>query len=78
MLLALFYIFLAYLLYNLVFKLIIPIYRTTKQVRKGFREMQEKMNGQAAGGGQTPKNNSSSTPKNSKVGDYIDFEEVRD
>ena len=76
MLTYLFYFFLAYLLYRLVFNFIIPIYRTTRQVKKGFREMHERMNGR-------PQNNTqqnASAPKGSdkpKVGEYIDFEEVK-
>jgi hypothetical protein len=70
MLLYFFYFFLAYMLYQLVFKFILPIYRTTKQVRRGFRDMQDRMNGQP---------NEGPTPKQAKpVGDYIDFEEVKE
>ncbi len=74
----LFYFFLVYLLYQLVFKFILPIYRTTKQVKRGFRDIRERMNGHANANG-SQKN--SGSPKNSatkKAGDYIDFEEVKD
>ena len=79
MLQYLFYAFLIFLAYRLVFYLIIPIYKTTKQVKKQFREMHSRMedhinqqqaNQQAAG----PR------PENKKEqvgGDYIDFEEVK-
>jgi hypothetical protein len=73
----LFYGFLAYLLYRLVFHFIIPIYRTTRQVKKSFRNMQEQMRqhsnpqDQKTGKGQP---NRGAT----KVGDYIDFEEVKE
>ena len=75
----LFYFFLAYLLYRLIFNFIIPVYRTTQQVKRGFREMNERMNGQA--NENNPEGNSTSRAKNSdkkKVGDYIDFEEIKD
>jgi len=79
MLTYLFYIILAYSLYQLIFKFILPIYRTTRQIKKGFREMQERMHGQG------PQTNSQQQPstdkaaeKNKKVGDYIDFEEVKE
>ena len=75
---VLFYAFLAYLLYRLVFSFIIPIYRTTKQVKKGFRDMQEQMR-QHTGPQEQPAQNSQSAKSNTtKVGDYIDFEEVKD
>ena len=73
MLLFFFYFFLAYMLYQLVFKFILPIYRTTKQVRRGFRDMQDRMNGH------TPETGApASKPAQKPVGDYIDFEEVKD
>ena len=75
MFLFLFYFFLAYMVYQLVFKFILPIYRTTKQVRRGFSDMQDKMNGQTNG-------ETFSKPhtghKSKPVGDYIDFEEVKE
>ncbi|MBD0277000.1 MAG: DUF4834 family protein [Bacteroidota bacterium] len=75
----LFYFFLAYLVYQLVFHFIIPIYRTTQQVKRGFREMNERMNGQeqntTSGQKQTATQNGSNSDK---VGEYIDFEEIKD
>jgi len=87
MLKYLFYIFLAYMLYQVVFKLIIPIYRTTRQVKKSFRQMQEQMNAHANGPGYTNgqpyqsvngQQTNNSTPKETKAGEYIDFEEIKD
>ena len=71
-----FYLFLAYILYQLVFKFIIPIYRTTRQVKKGFREMQERVNDQMQG--QPPYGPEAQPRKEEKgnLGDYIEFEEV--
>jgi hypothetical protein len=74
MLLFLFYLFLAYLAYQLIFNFVLPIYRTTKQVRRGFRDMQDRMNGHAAAQSGQP----ASKPEEKKVGDYIDFEEVKE
>ena len=61
-----------------MFNFIIPVYRTTKQVRKQFREMhdraEEHMKKQQA-------DQQATTPqpetKKEQVGDYIDFEEVK-
>ncbi len=74
----LFYFFLAYLLYQLVFKFIIPIYRTTKQVKRGFRDMHERMNGHANANGSQKNSGSPKSSGTKKAGDYIDFEEVKD
>lgn len=73
-----FELFVLYLLYKLVFELIIPVAKTTKQVKKQFvdmsAQMQEKMNQQQS----TGYNNTKTTPTPStKNEDYIDFEEVK-
>jgi hypothetical protein len=73
------YLFIAYTLYQLIFKFILPVYRTTRQIKKGFREMQERMQGQGQqpyGQGAQPANQPSE--KNKVAGDYIDFEEVKE
>lgn len=78
MLRYLFYAFLIYLAYRLIFHFIIPIYKTTRQVKKQFREMhsrmEDQMNQQQANQ-QTmpPKQEDKKTP----AGDYLDFEEVK-
>lgn len=72
MLLFLFYFFLAYMAYQLIFNFVLPIYRTTRQMRRGFRDMQNGMNGQTAN------QQTTSRPKGKPVGDYIDFEEVKE
>jgi Sec-independent protein translocase protein TatA len=72
------YVFLAYLLYKIVFGFIIPVYKTTRQVKKGFREMHkrmsEQMNAQQNYSTQAAPQPSS---QNEKKEDYIDFEEIK-
>jgi hypothetical protein len=69
---------LAWFLYNLIFRFILPVYRTSKQMKKKFSEMhqqmQEHMNQQ-----QGFDNNASAqkTPSQKPAGDYIDFEEIK-
>ena len=79
MLRYLFYAFLIYLAYRLVFHFIIPIYKTTKQVKKQFREMhsrmEDHMNQQQAN--QQTTYSSTENKKEQVGGDYIDFEEVK-
>ncbi len=75
----LFFTFLFYLLFKLVFDFILPVYRTTRKLKKGFREMHQKMQEGASNGTNGPQQNAS--PKKNKKepsGDYIDFEEVKD
>jgi hypothetical protein len=76
----LFLAFIAYLVFRVVFDFILPVYRTTKKVRKGFREMQEQMN-QHSGQHRQKESYSTQNPNtNNKgsVGEYIDFEEIKD
>ena len=85
MLRFLLYLLLAWFLYNLIFKFIIPVYRASKQMRQQFKKMQETMQEQqrqyqeANGGFSTKGYQPSTPPKTSanKGGEYIDFEEVK-
>ena len=73
----LFYAFLLYLAFKLVFDLIIPVYRTTRKLKKGFREMQQKMNQHAEQYNQQTAPPQVKETEKSKAGDYIDFEEIK-
>lgn len=74
----LFYGFLLYLFYKLVFHFIIPIYKTTRQVKKSFRNMQEQMRQHTDPQARQTETMRQKTPGSNKAGDYIDFEEVKD
>ena len=78
MLRYLFFAFLIYLAYRLVFHFIIPIYKTTRQVKKQFREMHSRMEDNMR---QQPPHQQPATPatenKKQQAGDYIDFEELK-
>ena len=72
----LFYAFLLYLGYKLVFDFIIPVIRTTRQVKRGFREMKNRMGENSFSQGTTQPQ---PEPKKKEVpGDYIDYEEVKE
>jgi hypothetical protein len=75
MILFLFYIFLFYLFYKLLFDFIIPVFRTTRRVRRSFREMHEQMNPKTGQPFQKQAD-PSKQPKADKD-DYIDFEEIK-
>ena len=64
---------LIYILYKVVFDLIIPVYKTTQKIKRGFRDMHNQMNQQSSS--QQPP--SPKPDKKEKEGDYIDFEEVK-
>jgi len=72
------YAFLIYLAYRLVFHFIIPIYKTTRQVKNQFREMHSRMQDDMS---QPPPHQQPATTasenKKHQAGDYIDFEELK-
>lgn len=75
------YAILAWFLYNIIVKFVVPLYITTKQVKKQFSEMKERAN--AYTNGQNPNYpdqdgyNTKATPEKEKAGEYIEFEEVK-
>ena len=77
------YVFLVYLLYRFIFYFVLPIYKTTKQVKKQFRDihsrMEEQMNQTSFAKASEDKQADPSKKSSSKEqgGDYIDFEEVK-
>ena len=68
---------LLYILYKLIFDFIIPVYKTTKRVKKQFGDMQNKMQDQMNKFNE--KQAASTTdPSNKPVKeDYIDYEEIK-
>ena len=72
-----FELFALYILYKLVFDFIIPVAKTTKQVKKQFTDISEKMNQQQASQQQANYSTTPSAAPKSKSDDYIDFEEVK-
>ncbi|HZK64989.1 MAG TPA: DUF4834 family protein [Puia sp.] len=73
-----------YLLYRLFTGFLIPVFRTTRHVRQQFNQKNGQTGGQAPQSpGATPPDHSGKTtrdtsrPNTSKVGEYIDFEEVK-
>jgi hypothetical protein len=64
-------LFVLYLLYKLVFDLILPLARTTKEVKKQFHDMNSRVQNDPP-----PHSPTGNKPVSSK-GDYIDFEEVK-
>jgi hypothetical protein len=76
-------IILGYLLYRFIAGFLVPLFRTTSQMRQQFHDM----NRQPPPGGQpgNPSNSGNGTAgkpeasktETSKVGEYIDFEEVK-
>jgi lipopolysaccharide export LptBFGC system permease protein LptF len=75
----LFWGFVAYLLYRLVVGFILPVYRATRKVKQGIREMQARMQQQQGGGpGRAGSPLQEQPAGKPREGDYIDFEEIKD
>ena len=71
-----FELFLLYVLYKFIFEFVIPIYQTTKNIKRKMSDIQEKMNENATNQAfsETTKKNNTSAVSDS---DYIDYEEVK-
>ena len=68
---------LAYIVYQFIFKLVIPVYLTSRKIKKGFTEMNNRMQEQNQQQGYTPQQSANQQEPKTKAGDYIDFEEVK-
>ena len=79
MLRALLYFFLIYLGYQFIFNFLIPVFKTTQQVKKGVREMNDRMNefAKAQRNSSSPQTKSPDKSSKEPSGDYIDFEEIK-
>lgn len=69
---------LIYLAYQFIFKLVIPVYRTSRRIKKGFREMHERMQAQQQNT-HKPDFATTNTGKSTQPdpADYIEFEEIK-
>jgi hypothetical protein len=74
-----FYGILIYIAYQFIFKLVIPLYRATRKIKKGFREMNERMQAQQNPEGQAGnfEADTSKKPFKPRSEDYIEYEEVK-
>jgi|688.fasta_scaffold91124_5 hypothetical protein len=67
-----------YFLARFILELVIPVYRTTRQVRKQFRDMKERMESMQEGQtGPMPQRPRPEPQNKSSKDDYLDFEEVK-
>lgn len=75
---VLLYALLIYLLYKIVFDFIIPVYKTSQRLKKGFKQAHERMSDQMNGAKQysTTSTQKAATPKRNSD-DYIEFEEIK-
>lgn len=77
------YALLAWFLYKLIFGFIIPVYRASRQIRKQFRDVQDRMQQQFQQQQQQQQASAqnrqqSATTAKAPAGDYLDFEEIKE
>ena len=70
-------LFLFYLLYKFIFEFVIPIFRTTREVKKKMNEFQQNMHKHAESSRTSSTNNEKPPVSKPKSDDYIDFEEIK-
>lgn len=69
-----------YLLYRLIFDLLVPVYKTTQQVKQKFRDIHQDATREKARAYRQPSSTQEETPgrkKKAGYGEYIDFEEIK-
>jgi hypothetical protein len=69
-------LFLIYIFYKLIFDFIIPVYQSTKKIKKQFGDIQSKMQSDMENF-QNAQKPTQQQPQEQRKGDYIDFEEVK-
>jgi len=71
-------LFLLYLIYKFIFDFIIPVYESSKKIKRQFSEMQDKMQSDLKNYQNSTQAEQKTTEKpKQKEGDYIEFEEVK-
>jgi hypothetical protein len=71
------YAFLLWMGWQFIFNFLVPVIRTTRQIKKGFRHMQNKMDDFADKQQKTEEPVKPEKNSPNHQGDYIDFEEVK-
>jgi hypothetical protein len=71
--------FFIYIIYRFVFEFLIPVYKATQKIKKGFRDVQEKANDNMNFQQQKPPTGNTGTDPGQKetLGEYIDYEDVK-
>jgi hypothetical protein len=75
----LFELFVVYILYKFIFDFIIPVYKTTKQVKQKMNEANQRMQQNQGGSVHDPYKKTEQTEVHKRPAheDYIDYEEIK-
>ena len=74
---VLLYLFLIYLAYQFIFNFVVPVYRATQKIKNGFRQMNAHNDPKTDQAPSSSHEAQSSNNAKQKVGEYIDFEDVK-
>ena len=66
-----------YFLARFIVELVIPVYRTTRQVRRQFRDMKERMESMSDGPPNAAPRRPAADARKASKEDYLDFEDVK-
>ncbi|PWT95898.1 MAG: hypothetical protein C5B52_16895 [Bacteroidetes bacterium] len=72
-----FYFILGYLLVRFITGFVIPVFRTSKQIRRQFNDIHDQMQEQMRQQQQQNDPETSHTNNSSQIGEYIEFEELK-
>lgn len=71
-------LFVLYIVYKFIFELILPVYHTTKQIKRKMEDAQQQMRqNQSASSSNKSNFRTEAKNKSDNNDDYIDFEEVK-
>lgn len=68
---------LAYLAYQFIFNLVIPVYKTSRRIKKGFREMHSRMQQETYHSTRPATDFTAKNAASPNRDDYIEFEEIK-
>lgn len=66
-----------YILYQIIFNFIVPLYRASKKMKSTFNDVQSKMQEHQNAANPTHFDAQKKKPTQTASGDYIDYEEVK-
>jgi hypothetical protein len=67
-----------YLALRLIFNFIIPLFKTTSQIRQQFKDVQNRMQDQMNNQQNQPSQRDTAQPQKVAKEDYIEFEEIKE
>lgn len=77
MLRVIFWLLLAWFAYKFIFDFLLPVLKVSRRMRRQMQEFQQRAQQQQPPAEQAANEHKNNSTPNTKVGEYIDFEEVK-